>query len=675
MILLSLIFQILLILLGDHRKHTAGNKVGYIIWIAYLCADSVATFALGILSKNQVQPHTHTHELRAFWAPFLLLHLGGPDTITAYAFEDNELWLRHMLGLVVQFFVTFYVVFKSWTGSPVSILTISMFVAGIIKYGERTLALWSASAERFRNTVLGPPDPGPNYAQFMDDVVTKEEEGYRVKIVTVFEDRTKLKEDQSHNQPHHSVDENKTTEADEAKILLKAHELFEIFKRLFADLILSYQDGEQSKSFILQSSAKKAFEVLEIELGLMFDLVYTKVPIVHTLEGGLIRSFCYFLTISVFVFFTTVENRKHHYSNIDLIITYLLLIVAIILETYAFIILLSSDWVLLWLSRKKMRSMADVLVKRLYRKKRWSNSMGQYNLISFCHEHTKFAMRLLKLCPVLEMLHIYWYTSFKEVPFELKDLILEQLKTKLEGVTNNNDAKSLCTTGVKKILNGAYLREHLKWSISDVESGISDLEFHQSILLWHIATDLCNYSDHPSLSSSSSASPESTRKMCNMCKLLSDYMLHLLVSNPFMLPEGIGQIRFRDTCAEARELFKGKNSFSRKGNPRGSLLEMKTDIPPVEVKGDKSKSVLFDACRLAKRLLSLSTDQRWEIITSVWVDKLSYAASQCRGANHATQHSRGGELLTHIWLLTAHLFMTEQFQIAQGHVRAKLTAR
>ena len=38
----------------------------------------------------------------AFWAPFLLLHLGGLDSITAYSLQDSELGRRHLLGLVIQ---------------------------------------------------------------------------------------------------------------------------------------------------------------------------------------------------------------------------------------------------------------------------------------------------------------------------------------------------------------------------------------------------------------------------------------------------------------------------------------------------------------------------------------------------------------------------------------------
>jgi hypothetical protein len=51
---------------------------------------------------------------------------------------------------------------------------------------------------------------------------------------------------------------------------------------------------------------------------------------------------------------------------------------------------------------------------------------------------------------------------------------------------------------------------------------------------------------------------------------------------------------------------------------------------------------------------------------------LCHAASQCRGLNHAKQLSQGGEWLTHVWLLMAHLGITEQFQISKGHVRVKL---
>jgi hypothetical protein len=145
-----------------------------------------------------------------------------------------------------------------------------------------------------------------------------------------------------------------------------------------------------------------------------------------------------------------------------------------------------------------------------------------------------------------------------------------------------------------------------------------------------------------------------------------------------MLPNGIGQIRFEDTCAEVDELLKERKYISKGNQVCKMILRVNTKVPPSEVKGDRSKSVLFDACRLAKSLRCLETEenwskeQKWEMISHVWVEILCHAACHCRGLDHAKQLSHGGELLTHVWLLMAHLGITEQFQISQGHARAKL---
>lgn len=72
----------------------------FIIWSVYLLADWVAAFAVGLIANGNKDgdKQVQSDDLLAFWAPFLLLHLGGPDNITAFALEDNELWPRHFSG-------------------------------------------------------------------------------------------------------------------------------------------------------------------------------------------------------------------------------------------------------------------------------------------------------------------------------------------------------------------------------------------------------------------------------------------------------------------------------------------------------------------------------------------------------------------------------------------------
>jgi len=90
------------------------------------------------------------------------------------------------------------------------------------------------------------------------------------------------------------------------------------------------------------------------------------------------------------------------------------------------------------------------------------------------------------------------------------------------------------------------------------------------------------------------------------------------------------------------------------------------------LKGDRSKSVLFDACILAKELKNLKAPNKWYVMSEVWVELLCYAASHCRANTHAALLSKGGELITFVWLLMAHFGIGDQFQINEGHARAKL---
>ncbi|KAM5579696.1 hypothetical protein ABKV19_009466 [Rosa sericea] len=682
MVLFSLGLQSILILIGNRRKHSTSNLLRIVLWLSYLSADSVATVSLGILSNNQegsegdsVNPN---FVITAFWAPFLLLHLGGPDTITAYSLEDNELWLRHLLGLVVQVFVAFYVFLRAWSSKVMNVLAIPMFIVGIIKFGERTWVLRSASNEHFRNSMLHDPDPGPNYARYMEEYSSKRDEGFKVELRTFIEaPLAPTVEDQLDVDAANDINPN-------APVSSKAYSFYETFKRLCADLILSIHDIVDSQSFFQNRSFEEAFEVIEFELGFIYDVFYTKAVLIYSGLGGILRFITLSITGSVFAAF--LLTNKQVYEGVDVMITYTLLLGAIVLEIYAIVILLCSDWTMLWLNKHKnvvvkpwtmlwLNKHINVVVKPLYtaisaipliNKKRWSNTVAQYNLIIFCLKARPQKCNFIQKVKFIDqLLEKHRYKDLKDVSKELKKLIFEQLQEKSMSASNFEARKQLCARRGDRVLEKAGCLDKLGWSINGVE-------FDQSILLWHIATDLCYHSDM-----SGNLAPDSPNFEAS--KLLSNYMLYLLVMCPFMLPNGIGQLRFRDTCAEAEEFFKGKRVVKSDTKTACTMLfNLCTDILPSKVKGDRSKSVLFDACRLAKALQSLESERhwgnekKWEMVSQVWVEMLSYAANQCRWNDHAQQLRRGGELLTHVWLLMAHLGLTEQFQISEGHVRAKL---
>ncbi|KAF6161266.1 hypothetical protein GIB67_009153 [Kingdonia uniflora] len=161
LVLLSLLIQIFQIIFGSHRKYTTSKLLSIFIWMGYLLAEWVATLALRVLSNSEDDDSTITSKdpnlnlnkgLVAFWSPFLLLHLGGPDSITAFSLEDNELWLRYLLGLVFQVAVAVYIVIRSLPNTKFLPATVLRFVAGIIKYGELGLGLSCLQAGKFSGT-------------------------------------------------------------------------------------------------------------------------------------------------------------------------------------------------------------------------------------------------------------------------------------------------------------------------------------------------------------------------------------------------------------------------------------------------------------------------------------------------------------------------------------------
>ena len=68
----------------------------------------------------------------------------------------------------------------------------------------------------------------------------------------------------------------------DATELVTVYDLIYIFKHLFVDLILSFDDRDNSQSFFKKISWNKAFKGIEMELGFMYNVLYTKATVIHS---------------------------------------------------------------------------------------------------------------------------------------------------------------------------------------------------------------------------------------------------------------------------------------------------------------------------------------------------------------------------------------------------------
>ncbi|KAL1225972.1 hypothetical protein V5N11_025600 [Cardamine amara subsp. amara] len=763
-IMLSLILQTILIFFAPSRRRTAKKLFLVLIWSAYLLADWAADYAVGQISDSQEEEadsnNSKTRELLAFWSPFLLLHLGGPDTITALALEDNQLWDRHLFSLVCQAIATVYVLLLS-IPNRLLIPTVIMLVGGVIKYVERTAALFSASLDKFKDAMLQDPDPGANYAKLMKEYTAKKEMNMPTNVIMMEEDPEKGREGNLPIRPKDRLTH--------LQIVQYAYKYFNIFKGLIVDLIFTNKQRDESREFFDKLSPEEALSIIEVELGLIYDCLFTKAEILHNWTGVVFRFTALGCLVSSLCLFKM--TKKDQYHGFDVALTYALLICGIALDSIALLMFSVSDWtiarlrdlkedfeepdswpdrVLNWvLSFRAPRwttSLEDghEVLNRNFMLRRWSEYLHAYNLIGFCLgirpkriHHTKgkmhsffdkmihilyidiaidYATRGITLCfgateqgtrvekkkkeqgthsflsklglfPLLlgrlinyvidffgvkDLLEDIRFTVSDRLTKQLWEFIFEEVKQKhrfaedpesAKGISSARGNWTLVETSSKKTDEGSDHAELLQY--------VTEKDYDQSILLWHIATELV-YQSQPEEEKDSNK---------ELSKILSDYMMYLLMMQPTLMSavSGIAKIRFRDTCAEAEEFFKrrsinksncGKKNLMKEASD--AILSVDTTIPPMNVKGDRSKSVLFDASVLAKELKKLNSNKMWQVMSKVWVELLCYAATHCDSQEHASQLSKGGELINFVWLLMAHFGLGDQFQINRDDGRAKL---
>ncbi|KAF3325328.1 hypothetical protein FCM35_KLT10399 [Carex littledalei] len=697
LVISSLSLQILLLVLASFQKHVISyrwaqttNKTWqgplalmfhWLLWLAYNMADYVATVALAYLLVSEIfkaTPQSKNHYLHMFWAPFFILHIGGQDIITALSVEDNELWSRHLLTMLSQLGLAICIYLSSnLQVGELRVPAALMFSVAIFKYVERIWSLQRASQAALRNSMITKPDPGLNYANLVQVYTSYRASGLTAEIELEVEKQT---DDLEIPQAYQSaqIEDSKYKE-----IVCMAYEFFQTFKRVFVDLILSYEDREGSQKYFETLKTDDAYKLIEIELSWMYEILHSRGSVIYSFKhyGWISRVVTLFVTTVTLCLFAMSDHTG--YGRFETSLTYVLLGGAVGLEIIALVFMLLSFWTYVEMRNSRFFSRffvghANFLFHiqekwvRPKKKPRWSNKMAQYSLITYSLVDQPCRSRSIMKCLGLkDTWDHYRYTTCVTVNEYLKELVFQVLKKKMIEIDDPTNYRRFTNHRGQWALQRKGYYHEFAWSV--------EAEFDDSILLWHIATDLL-FNDPGKPQPKPESKPEMTSAR-EISQHISDYMSFLLIMRPFMMPAGIGQIRFGDTCAEVNSFLQPQSAID-KGTAVKRILDVNTDFDPGLVKGERSKSVLFKGCMLAHNLKKqLITDENlaqdwnkmWRLISVVWVEMLCYAASKCSGQYHAKQLSKGGELLTVIWFLMAHLGMGDQYQIEQGDGRYKMT--
>ncbi|XAR65556.1 hypothetical protein NMG60_11009716 [Bertholletia excelsa] len=573
LVLISFSIQIILYIFGSRRKYKLSIWITTVVWVAYLTADWVATIALSKLSDVQSDPgydkaNSADAVLHGLWAPLLLVHLGGPDTITAYSLEDNRLWLRHWLSLFVQAAVALYAIILSWRVKFwISFLTFPAFVTGITKCGERAWVLMLANR---------------------DDYST---------VVPVFN----KKRDQ---------------EAYPERSTIKLH----MANQLLAPLKEFMEQYDLNRSSILRSNFSNyrgadIWEVMECELGLMYDILYTKASVIYTRAGFILRCISLVCTISLTVgfiwFISDKETWKDEYniSIPDIVITGALVIGTMVLEMYATILSLSTDWTVIWTEAKW--GIVGHPFSAFNDRRRWSNMMGQFNLYEFWEEGKP--SRTWKGSGLMLERHV----TRVPVP-NIRSKITDFIES-LDSLNEDVLARDLC---------GGLLR----FGSSDFAWGIATLHLITELLYKDELNLLRHeYFGYPAFGNRIKPFKDD-RENIETCRILSNYVMYLLIMRSSMLPiVGVEEIRRRITR---------HTGFA--STIRALIFTRSESMLPKRIL-DTFHQMIRDT---ASSSSTYNSHSPWVVLTNAWLAILLYTAKEFQKDEHLQQLRHGGELLT-----------------------------
>ncbi|KAE8811352.1 hypothetical protein D1007_11723 [Hordeum vulgare] len=654
LVLLSLGLQVVLFLFAGIRRHEAPAIIRFLLWQAYLMADYTAIYALGHMWLSGA---ARGHQLVAFWAPFLLLHLGGPDSITAYALQDNQLWLRHLHTQVVQVLGAAYVLYMNIAGGGnfLPLAAALMFAVGVVKYGERTWALRCGNLESIRSSVKKQPPAMHNHFHLQDKRLAYSEN-------------------------------EKDEQLDEESHLRRAHSLFHICKRAMVNSsVVEKVHGHKIIETMLVNEVEQ-WTLMEMELSLMYDILYTKAAVIHTWPGYFIRVISPLAIVAALLLFQFSGEDTGH-RKVDVAITYVLLGGALFMETISLLNALVSSWTFAFLSTTTCRWLrfealcnerwdrlrgAVLAFHRLvtggdfrYKSRRWSGNMGQYNMLHFCTRPDSLTSPLLGRLASVVGLKEFWnrkhYSGTVKIPTHVKVCIGNHMSLVHKEGRMNALGMLRQKWGEEPLHSNGLYQGVLKNSLG--------IEFQEGIIIWHIGTNLF-------LAMSEKA--EDTLPHVKAIKVLSNYMMFLLVERPDMLPGNAQNRLYQLTCKNLKDQVQRTHSSRRKSicDMLKSLFRL-SDGPESSSRATDSKELakslyqkygsqkfshdaprLTYAARLARKLVILEkydTADSLQVVLDVWTDILIYASNKCSRESHAKKLNSGGELTTILWLMAEHV--------------------
>ncbi|XP_066342552.1 uncharacterized protein [Miscanthus floridulus] len=667
-----------LVLLGSGRRANRRATPRLAVWSALMLSYPAVSYTIGLM-----QSASFRNELIVVWGCFLLLLLGCADGIAAYTLNDSDQQARTILNQGLQV-VYVFILLLSYVGAlplHLKVLLFLLWALSGIKLGMRVRSSILAGRDSVltvENKLIADYMSNKEHTEGGRDYDAATMKGYKYvvageadrpidpshpEIVTV----EKVWQCQGILLSSSDVD----AAARRRKDICLSFAMFKLLRRRLGGFPLTEARLNKTRDFVkvgllAGEDHERMYRVIEVELGFLFDFYYaryrspkeTLIPDMLLFAAVVVTSLCTLFSPAV------VDHRPPSNTvatGFDIWLTRTVIVLFLVLESFQFLMLVFSDWHKVkmlcryvrepsWHSRPGLQRMLKLMCRfRLIGY--WNNSVGQYSLLSAClHSQRKGVWRLPLPWWFMGFLIRTRTTRHRNLPEEVKRSIYVFLKNGLARVRYGE--YSLEKNGVLNILRLSARPTKLQ-ATSAVER----------ILIWNIATQVCDLLSQGQLGSEPSGSPIKKERL--VATTLSAYCAYLVSSAPELLPEHSYDTRLllEGVQSEAREALKG--CLSRDG------IYHKLQAVQADPAASVHRYILVEGRRLGEVVHNdmPSMVNRWEFLAELWVELLLSVAPSDNMTGHVQKLANGGELITHLWALLTHAGVVEKrTMIAESYI-------
>ncbi|CAM0952515.1 unnamed protein product [Alopecurus aequalis] len=633
--------------LGSLRRASSHKLLHVPVLGAYTLSYTLVSYTLGLMQAS----HFYFVEFPV-WAVCLLMLLGGTDNLMACNLNDEAVpeYVKPLWGILLVNVLQACVRIKSMRMASKSNL-LARNVKPIVDHMKREEdevppgELPDPVTMKGYRYVVGGEHRPKNYVNWLKHATRYNKIEEKRSIITV-EQIWGCKGSLLHPRSGRGL---------RLKDVCLSMALSKMLNRRFAGCELNEARLQKTHDFVFgglltgDKPYERAFRVIVVELGFVYDLYYTRYPYLY-------RKIRYFalclpvamVTLCSWLTYNLFKKHKEHNNSKDTSLSTTLFLMAVVtfLEVFQLYLHMASDWFKVALIRSyvtrhalgRSDCLSDAIISLLLRLKRfgvWEDKLGQY---SFLNSYN--ATRRISYCVHYVTLCLLDKDKKGRKRGKLVKLSTHVKKAVIDSLIRS---KGQLQNGVMAPQNHTQL---------PLACSLRDVTVAHTILVWHIATTICKHQldaatakcdkKIPALSAEDSSAVDTASS-------LSQYCAYLVAFAPDLLPDHSFDSAYEldNAIEEARNFppLKDAKTMEKKCDALMSYIDTNSDDAPI---------LVIKGAQLAKELMDIQN--RWKVLSDFWAEMMLYIAPCCdaQARAHLEALPRGGEFITHLWALLTH---------------------